>query len=245
MNVFVFDSQPETSQIWQELASAHGFRVNLFHNSERLAGLAGEAQILVIDQSVLPHSFLSTVSTICCQHPGVQVIATGNQLKIDDAVDLMKSGAALVFPKPLVRHRIMCSIPDLLQRVQQLSDMNAEYERLHVRFAKLTTREKDVLNYILIGTSNKDTAQLLNVSVRTIESRRAKVYRKLDANNVAELVRKIDRLESLGKDLGAQLQLKAKRELAPAPQPNGQPSNRVPFSPPHRLPQSVPVGHYA
>ncbi len=98
--------------------------------------------------------------------------------------------------------------------------MNTQYELLHTRFSKLTTREKDVLNYILIGTSNKDTAKLLSVSVRTIESRRAKVYRKLDANNVAELVRKIDRLESLGKGLGVQPPLKAKTELAPTPQPD-------------------------
>ncbi len=217
----------------------------MFHNSERLAGLAGEAQVLVIDQSVLPHTFLATVATICRQHPRVQIIATGNQLKIDDAVDLMKDGAVRVFPKPLVRHRIMSSIPELLQRVQQLTDMNKEYEQLHTRFSKLTTREMDVLNYILVGTSNKAAAQLLKVSVRTIESRRAKVYRKLDANNLAELVRKIDRQESLGKELGGRPLVKAKRELAPTPQPNDQPSNRLPFSSPHRLPQPVPAAQYA
>lgn len=245
VNVFVFDSQLETSQIWQELASAHGFRVHVFHNSERLAGLASEAQLLVIDQSVLPHTFLSSVSTICRQHPSVQVVATGSAFKFDDVVDLMKDGVALVFAKPLARHRIVSLIPDLLQRVRQLSEINTEYECLHGRFSKLTTREKDVLNYILMGTSNKDTAQLLNVSVRTIESRRAKVYRKLDANNVAELVRKIDRLESLGKGLGVSPQLKAKPELAPTPQPAGQPSNQLPFSPPHCVPSRVPTAQYA
>lgn len=237
MNVFVFDSQLETSQVWQELASAYGFQVNIFHNPERLTGLAGEAQILVIDQSVLPHTFLSSVSTICRQHPSAQVIATGSALSIDDAVDLMKDGAALVFPKPLVRQRIIRSIPHLLQRVEQLSEMNMEYEHLHARFSKLTTRETDVLNYILIGTSNKDTARLLNVSVRTIESRRAKVYRKLEANNVAELARKIDRLERLGNGLGVEPQVKAKSALAPPPRPNGRPSNHVPFNPPVASPR--------
>ncbi|MEO8270812.1 MAG: LuxR C-terminal-related transcriptional regulator [Aureliella sp.] len=244
VNVFVFDSQIETSQIWQELASAYGFRINVFHNSEHLNSLAGEAQALVVDQSVLPHTLLSSVSTICRQHPRVQVIVTGKAINIDDAVDLMKDGAAMVFPKPLMRQRIMNSIPQLLQRVQQLSDMNTDYEYLHGRFSKLTTREKDVLNYILTGTSNKDTAQLLNVSVRTIESRRAKVYRKLDANNVAELVRKIDRLDSLSKGLGLQPQLRAKLERAPTPRLNGQPSNQVPFNSPHRVPQPIPAASY-
>lgn len=236
MNVFVFDSQAETSQIWQELASAHGFRVNVFHNSERLVGLAAEAQILVVDQSVMPVPFMSNLTAICRQYPSVQVVATGHSLTLDDAVDLMRDGAALVIAKPLSRHRIERAIPTLLRRVQQLSEWKQEYDQLQGRFSKLTTREKDVLSYILCGTSNKETAQLLKVSVRTIESRRAKVYRKLDASHVAELVRKIDRLENLGKELGVQLPVKAKLELAP-PQSNGHAS----FNPPHRLPQTLPV----
>ncbi len=235
MNVFVFDAHHEASQVWQELAAAHGFRVSIFHIADRLSALAPEAQILVIDQSIIPQVFVSSIATLCKQNPAIQVIATGGSLRVDDAVDLMRDGAALVFPKPLSRPRILAALPYVLQRVAQIAAINQEYEQLNGLFSRLTTREKDVLNYILIGTSNKDTAQLLSVSVRTIESRRAKVYRKLEANNVAELVRKIDRLESLGKQVSGQPALKARPEHMPShisPSPS-------PFGPPHRPAGSV------
>ncbi len=208
MNVFVFDPHRESSQVWQELAASHSLRVDVFQNTDRLAGLAGQANILVIDQAVVLHSFPSTIASLCRQYPRVLVVATGNALGVDDAVDLMRDGASMVFSKPLRRARLAEAFPTLLRRVEAIGELNREHEILHGLFSKLTSREKDVLNYILIGTSNKDTAQLLNVSVRTIESRRAKVYRKLESSSVAELVRKIDRLETLGKDLGAQPPLK-------------------------------------
>ncbi len=241
MNVLVFDSHSEASQVWQELASAHGFRVSVFHNPERLPGLASEAQILVIDQSVLPQAFLASIATICKQHPSLQVIATGASLRVDDAVDLMRDGVALVFPKPLSRSRILSALPPIFQKVDQIAKLDQEYQRLNGLFSKLTTREKDVLNYILVGTSNKDTAGLLNVSVRTIESRRAKVYRKLEANNVAELVRKIDRLESLGKQVAGQPPIPARPEhVQPRTNNNNNNNNsHLPFNAPHRQTASV------
>lgn len=204
MNVFVFDSNAEACQLWQELASAHGYRVSIFHNPDRLAAVVTEAQIVVFDQSLAPHAFHSTIVAICKQSPSTQVIATAANIRVDEAVDLMRDGATLILPKPLSRSRLQSVLPQVMAQVTQVAAMKEEYQLLHAMFSKLTPREKDVLNYILGGTSNKDTATILCVSVRTIESRRAKVYRKLEANNVAELVRKIDRLEALGKQCAVQ-----------------------------------------
>lgn len=225
MNIIVFDSHSETSQIWQEFASAQGFRVGIFHTAERLHGLAAETQTVVIDQSVMPQSFLANITTFCRQNPGLQVIATGAALRVDDAVDLMLGGAALAISKPLSRPRILAMLPSLLQKVAQAGATKEEFQQLNALFSKLTTREKDVLNYILIGTSNKDTAALLNVSVRTIESRRAKVYRKLEANNVAELVRKIDRLEHLRNLVSGQSQPKSVLDNLQLKSPGSSPHN--------------------
>lgn len=215
MNIIVFDSNSETSQIWLELASAQGFRASVYHSPDRLNSLTSDTQVVVIDQSIVPEAFLPRIATFCKQNPGLQVIATGATLRIDDAVDLMLAGASFVFSKPLSRPRILAALPDLEQKAAQTAAKKLEYQQLNDLFSRLTTREKDVLSYILVGTSNKDTAALLNVSVRTIESRRAKVYRKLEANNVAELVRKIDRLESLRKIVAGQPQPKSGPEYLP------------------------------
>lgn len=208
MNVFVFDPSTTDCQMWHDLASAHGLRVSVYHAIERLSQVAAEAQVLVIDQLIAPHAFHASVIATSRQHPGLQVIATGANLRVDESVDLMRQGAALVLTKPLARSRLQAVWPEIAEQVQQMSALKEEYSRLDGQFSRLTNREKDVLNHILKGTSNKDTASLLCVSVRTIESRRAKVYRKLEAQSLAELVRRIDRLENLRKQF-----------LAPGPVP--------------------------
>lgn len=55
---------------------------------------------------------------------------------------------------------------------------------------QLTKREREVLQQLLGGKSNKDIASDLGVSIRTIESHRARIYDKLQVNSQAELIRK-------------------------------------------------------
>jgi two-component system, LuxR family, response regulator TtrR len=196
-NVIVYDSQPETSNFWQELASVYGLSVRIYPVLDKLPALPEETQILVIDRSVASSGFSTVLSTVCANNPCRQVVATGAAFSIDDAVDLMRNGVAYVLIKPFNRPRMLTVISDLLERARSIACQKEAYFELCGLFATLSTREKDVLEHILIGRSNKDTASLLNVSVRTIESRRAKVYRKLEANCLAELVRKVDRLEQL------------------------------------------------
>jgi DNA-binding CsgD family transcriptional regulator len=55
----------------------------------------------------------------------------------------------------------------------------------------LTRREDEVLVHIAFGASNKETAQKLSISPRTVEVHRARIMDKLNARNTAELVRKV------------------------------------------------------
>jgi two-component system, NarL family, response regulator DegU len=61
----------------------------------------------------------------------------------------------------------------------------------------LTKREKQILSLIYKGESNKEIAEKLDKSVRTIETHRFNIMKKLDANNLAELLRKIEGDSSL------------------------------------------------
>lgn len=194
LNVFVFDIYSDSRSLWQELAGAHQFN---FHGYDRLDRLdcAAAADVLVVDQSVLNGHALTRLRDIRATHPYQQTIATGSDLTIDLAVDWMRLGVAYVLQKPLERTRLVSIIPHLLERHTLLAEQRREHQQLNEQFSTLTKRENDVLQCILVGMSNKDSAELLNVSVRTIESRRAKVYRKLQSSHVAELVRKVDRLE--------------------------------------------------
>ncbi len=203
MNLIVFDSQLEACFVWQEMASVQGLTFSSFQDAAQLKEQVDIANILVIDQSVLPTGFLSTVADLCKRRPTTQVIATGGSLRIADVVELMQAGASSLYEKPLEERLIASDLPTIIEHAKRREAECEEFERLDRLFSGLTVREKDVLNNILSGTSNKETAKLLSVSVRTVESRRAKVYRKLEAENLADLVRRVDRLEQLQHQFGS------------------------------------------
>jgi DNA-binding NarL/FixJ family response regulator len=62
-------------------------------------------------------------------------------------------------------------------------------EQLFQEYEKLTTREREVLKLIAEGLSNKDIADRLFVSVRTVEHHRANIMKKLDIKSTASLVK--------------------------------------------------------
>lgn len=64
----------------------------------------------------------------------------------------------------------------------------------HDRFGKLTPRERDVFEKLVAGASNKEAGRQLGISPRTIEIHRARIFDKLGAKNVTELVRMAVRL---------------------------------------------------
>ncbi|MEQ8472748.1 MAG: response regulator transcription factor [Marinoscillum sp.] len=58
---------------------------------------------------------------------------------------------------------------------------------------QLTKREKQILNLIYEGVSNKDIADTLDKSIRTIETHRFNIMKKLEVNNITELLKKVER----------------------------------------------------
>ena len=60
---------------------------------------------------------------------------------------------------------------------------------IHARVSQLTRREQDVMSYLLRGAANKVIAAELGISQRTVESHRAKLFRKLQVRNIVGLMR--------------------------------------------------------
>lgn len=73
------------------------------------------------------------------------------------------------------------------------------FERIHHRLNKtadLTPREQEIATYTVNGLSCKETAAVLGISHRTVEIHRARLMKKLDAKNIAELVSRIIQVKS-------------------------------------------------
>jgi len=105
------------------------------------------------------------------------------------AVEAMQHGAFDFVEKPF-------HDPELIERVHAALEQNAkarrqltEHQSIRKRFDSLTPREREVLQHVTRGSSNKVMAYDLNISQRTIEIHRARLMDKMQAPSLAHLVR--------------------------------------------------------
>jgi FixJ family two-component response regulator len=117
--------------------------------------------------------------------PVVFVTARGN---VATAVEAMRMGAVNFLEKPVQEQQLWDSIRKALDLDAQNRRRLARRQLAEERLAKLTPGEREVLNLILEGKMNKEIAAELHLSTRTIEDRRAKLMKKMNAQCVAELV---------------------------------------------------------
>jgi len=117
------------------------------------------------------------------------------------AVRALKSGVADFIEKPFSDQELLDCVQqalrrDLDNRVQQL-----KREELMARYLTLTPRELDVLRLVVDGSANKEVSAILGISLKTVETHRARVMDKMAAGSVSELVRMTLIIESKGKPL--------------------------------------------
>lgn len=116
------------------------------------------------------------------------IIATGHA-DVPMAVDALKRGAFDFVEKPLRAQPLLDLVRRALAKDQDERGVAVEKKELLDRYAKLTPRETEVVDFIVEGLTNKAIAQKLGVSSQAIDARRARTMEKLKVASVPELVR--------------------------------------------------------
>lgn len=108
-----------------------------------------------------------------------------------------QGGAVDFLTKPVDEQALMEGIRKAIRLDIQQRQAESEVVHLRERFAQLSERERQVLDLILGGLPNKLIAREIGLSTRTVESHRSRIYLKLGANSLAQLVRSVMKLEEV------------------------------------------------
>ena len=104
-------------------------------------------------------------------------------------VRAMRNGALTLLEKPCNDDELWEAIRTGLTSDERNAQLESSRSELLERLNTLTPKEREVLQYIVSGDANKMVARKLDVSVRTIENHRQKIFQKMQADSLAELVR--------------------------------------------------------
>jgi two-component system response regulator FixJ len=116
------------------------------------------------------------------------ILITGHG-DIDMAVSAIKVGAFDFIEKPFDEARLLASIRNAVEKSRRQASDAAEVEQLRSRFDALSARQRQVMELTVAGLSNKEIAQQLELSTKTVENHRAWVMERIGARNLADLVR--------------------------------------------------------
>ena len=123
-------------------------------------------------------------------HEAPLILISGHA-DVSMAVEALKQGAFDFFEKPYDGERLAASVFDAVQKGRRQNSETNERIDIAERLKALSPRQREVLEFVACGMSNKQIAAKLNISPRTVETYRAWVMERIGAQNVADLVRKV------------------------------------------------------
>ena len=121
--------------------------------------------------------------------PGFPVVILTGHGDVPMAVEALKAGAVDFIEKPFDPDRLLTSLRQALSRDAVIRETKSALEEFQALVDKLTPRECEVMDFMVLGQSNKMIAAKLGISPRTVEIYRARVMDKMQVRSLAELVR--------------------------------------------------------
>jgi two-component system response regulator DctR len=115
------------------------------------------------------------------------VIFLTGHADVPTAVDSVKRGAFDFCEKPFSDNALVDRIEQALRLSETRLTERKEQQRLQSRLLELTDRERDVMHLVVEGLPNKLIADQLDISVRTVEVHRARVFDKMEVKSAVEL----------------------------------------------------------
>ncbi len=189
--VFVVDDDQAMRNSLKWLIESVGVQVESFASADEFLAQyqPGRAGCLVLDVRMPGMSGLELQEHLVRQNIHIPAVIITGHGDVPMAVRAMKAGAVDFIEKPFNDEALLDAIRRAIAYEEQQRSQQSEHLQIQQRLSHLTPREHEVMEMVTEGKSNKEIANALGVSAKTIEAHRARVMEKMQAGSLAELVR--------------------------------------------------------
>jgi FixJ family two-component response regulator len=188
--VHIVDDDDAMRDSLKWLLESRGLEVELYASGEAFLKAFDNAfrGCLVLDVRMPGMTGLDLYEQLQARASTLPVIFITGHGDVPMAVSALKKGAADFIEKPFNDQDMLRLIESCMQQDRTAAAKRAESASLAQRLDSLTRREREVLDLVVGGKLNKQIADELSISIKTVEVHRSRVMQKMGANSVAQLV---------------------------------------------------------
>jgi FixJ family two-component response regulator len=189
--VYIVDDDEAVRDSLRWLLEANTYRVKSFASAEAFLSEYREDNpgVLIVDVRMPGMSGLQLQEELLARKSHMPVVFITGHGDVPMAVNTMKKGAVDFLEKPFDE----TDLRDIVSRMFEIANQNLQKQQTRreheAMLARLTAREQQVLERIVAGRLNKQIADDLGISIKTVEAHRANIMEKLEVTTVADLMK--------------------------------------------------------
>ena len=189
--VYVVDDDEAVRDSLQWLLEGKDYRVRCFDSAESFLARFDPREVacLITDIRMDGMSGLELQDKLLERKSPLPIVFITGHGDVPMAVNTMKKGAMDFIEKPFKEDALVSLVERMLEEARSAFSQSQEAASREALLSRLTTREAQVLERIVAGRLNKQIADDLGISIKTVEAHRANVMEKLNANTVADLLK--------------------------------------------------------
>jgi FixJ family two-component response regulator len=189
------DEALRDSLAWMLEANGHAVVAHESGEAFLAACTPGMTGCVLLDVRMPGMSGLEVFEELGRRRCGLPVVFITGHGDVPMAVSALKQGAVDFVEKPFGEREMLRVVEQCLRLERETRDRRLQEADTARRLEQLTQREREVLELIIVGKLNKQIADVLGISIKTVEVHRARVMEKMGAHSLAELVQHVVALE--------------------------------------------------
>lgn len=195
--VYVVDDDPQTCRAVAELVHTFGHQVRLFESSKEFLDNVDESRpgCVVLDLRLPGLDGMEVHQRLLQRGIALPVVVLTGYANTSTTVKSLRNGAVTVLEKPFRDDELWGFVQEALQRSEKEVQRKHHIASLESRLKRLAPQDRSVLKLMLAGCKNRSIAKRLDVSLRTVENRRRRVFEVMRADSVAQLTRMVVEFE--------------------------------------------------